>query len=198
MVRRIGEVCYAIFLLINGAVIKERAFQPKEYDYDLTPVGNAIQLISTHLFKTELSFGGNVGTFHFLRKQTMSSVVAKTISPYYQSGYIKKDRRRIAYFDLPFLLTTQDMYTANGNDELESEFTRNQYTYVQHLKIILRAIIRLGEMDARPFLEKLRELVVNHLVMNELLPHEQNMFFGNRNYADQLYFLILAIDNHFD
>lgn len=159
--KNIQECSYALFLLSNCAFGEELALKANDYGTDLTPISRAMKRIGTEIFNFELPNLYNLGTYNFMRKQTQSSKLFKQLDPYLKCYYIRKDRTRVVYIDFAY------------DDKMSIS---------RFLKII--AIWSGIELD--DFRARYKTYLIKHMVSNELLPHEQLMFFDRFNYREFL------------
>jgi|GEM_PF-4317935 len=159
--KNIQECSYALFLLSNCAFGEELALKANDYGTNLMPISRALQRIGSEVFDFELPNLYNLGTYNFMRKQTQSSKLFKQFDPYLDCYYIRKDRTRVVYVNFPY----DDKKSIN-----------------RFLKI---AAIWSG-LEFDEFKARYKTYLIKHMVSNELLPHEQLMFFDRFNYREYL------------
>ncbi|MGG1652297.1 hypothetical protein ABHN03_04125 [Paenibacillus sp. NRS-1775] len=159
--KKVKEASYLLFLLSNAAFGEKLSLQVNERDVDLSPISRSLCRIANEVFKVEIPFTANLGTYHFLRKQTPSSDLFKRFDPLIKSVYTRKESTRVVYLDICYddkseiynILQKVAWYTGYGVSEIKINY---------------------------------REYLIKHLIQNELAAHEQLIFFNRVDYRDYL------------
>jgi hypothetical protein len=159
--KRIQEASYLLFLLSNTAFGKELALHIEEHNVDLSPISRALCVISFEVFKTPIPFTADLGTYHFLKKQTGSSVLVKGFAPIIQSSYLRKEHVRTVYLNA-------------------------SYDNMDDLKELIKKVAQYTECNYDELINNYRKYLTKHLIQNELHAHEQLIFFKRTNYRDFL------------
>ncbi|MET3209690.1 UNVERIFIED_CONTAM: hypothetical protein ABIC26_002637 [Paenibacillus sp. PvR008] len=159
--KKVQGGAYVLFLLSNGAFGEELALAVKEIESDLSPISRSLCRIAKEIYNIEIPFTANLGTYHFLRKQTQGSELFKALEPLVKTYYKRKENKRIAYLNL-----------AHDDKRMILE--------------ILERVARYSGIDSTDLRIKYRDYLVRHLIQNELAAHEQLIFFGRVNYRDYL------------
>jgi hypothetical protein len=181
------EGMFATFLLLNGAYDKGIAYQPKEFDMDLSPIGVILNGLGKKVMDVDLPKLADVGVYALQRKLVKSSRLAMALSPYYTSAYRRKERQRICYFNLPIIDFA--IKEANANPSLQE----NKYNYIRSLIRIIKQIAEYVGVPTNVYCEKLKEIIPHYMVTNDLLPHELMLFFGHRDQFDRMLLLFQAV-----
>ncbi|AKA44361.1 hypothetical protein PPSC2_26745 (plasmid) [Paenibacillus polymyxa SC2] len=159
--RKIQEASYLLFLLSNAAFGEEMSLQINERDVNLSPISRSMCLIANEVFKVEIPFTADLGTYHFLKRQTRSSVLFKSFEPYIRSNYNRKEHIRYVFLNVT-------------------------YNNLSELGTILRRVAIYTGRDYAELKYQYEKFLVKHLIRNELQAHEQLIFFNRVNYRDFL------------
>ncbi|MFK4305267.1 hypothetical protein ABH892_005452 [Paenibacillus sp. RC254] len=181
------ELIFVVFLLLNGAYSKNTAFVIKEstqgFDFKIDAVVSSLKYICAKLFDETVDFSMEEKEFsNFLRRNTANGTIGRIFNTKFFSQYDKLEGKRTIYFDL-----------------LKAENIHYEEDYLNDLinntiSILLKSTSSI--IDNYTLLCRLRELVVEFLVRNQLDAHQQLIYFNNVNYRDSLFPLLSIIDQN--